>query len=97
MYGIIQSALNLALAFMIKDIVLKGIFFVVWMYMFTQLIDFLVLMIPSAQSFEVVFNSLNQYPLLVYFLLVLRFDFGVSAVMAAVVTRFIIRRMPVVG
>lgn len=95
MFGIILSALNSILGFVLRSLLVKffvffGLFFVV-----TEFMDVIGHLMPSGSSLS---SSLGGIPSAVwYFLDLFNFSMGLPAVVSAFATRFIIRRIPLIG
>ncbi len=97
MFGILISSLFSALgwvfrSFVIKFIVMFGIFFVV-----SEILGAFASyqLIPSSSSINTAFGG---FPSFFYYLLnAFRIDYGISVVIAAMASRFIIRRIPLIG
>ena len=95
MFGILLSALNAALTwifqkFVIKFVVLFAVFFVV-----EALASVLGGFLPQVSSLNGVFSSIPSG--IWFFMDLFAFSDGASIVMTAMVYRFLIRRMPVIG
>lgn len=97
MYGIILSALNYLLGFLFKDGVIKYLGYLLWIFFCVKLFGLVISLLPSLSGFSNAISTLNSYPNLVYFLKLVRFDFGVPLVLSAISYRFFIRRIPIVG
>lgn len=97
MFGIILSALNMALAWLVRSVLVKFVtYFALW-FITTEFIQVLQVagILPNASSLTTV---LGGVPAAVwYFLDLFAFSQGLPIVLAAVATRFIIRRIPVIG
>lgn len=95
MFGIVLSALNAALGFVFRGVIVKfGIMFAAW-YLAFELVTALVGFVPSTSSIT---SAMAMFPPLLWYLLELaRIDIGIPLVMAAMGTRFLIRRIPFVG
>lgn len=94
-FGIFSSALNVVVGFVFRSIIVKftlffGLFFVV-----TAFIAILIPLLPVATSLQ---SALSDLPPSVWFFLDLcQIPVGLPIVLGAYVTRFIIRRIPVIG
>lgn len=95
MFGILLSAFNTILGFVLRGVVVKfGIMFAAW-YLAVELVTAMVAHIPGASSIA---SALAAFPpTLWYFLDLMRLDIGIPIVLAAFATRFLIRRIPFVG
>ncbi|MGC4062238.1 MAG: DUF2523 family protein [Aquabacterium sp.] len=97
MFGIFLSAVNSALAFLLRSVVVKfalyfGLFFVT-----NEFIQVLMSsgLLPSASS---VSTGLASIPATVwYFLDLFNVSAGIPLILSAYATRFIIRRIPLIG
>lgn len=98
LYGIVLSALNATLAFVLKKVVVKallfgGLFFVV--HEFTGLVIEKLFPSNGATSLTNSFSSLT--PEIWYFLDLTAVPLGVPMILSAYVSRFILRRIPIIG
>ena len=95
MFGIVLSALNAALGFVFRGVIVKfAVMFAAW-FVAVELIDALIPYIPGALSLSSSLSALP--PTLWYFLDLMKLDVGIPLVLAALTTRFLIRRIPFVG
>lgn len=97
MYGILLSALNTILAFVIRSIIVKFVIFFALFFISTEFVKVLVSSgaLPNANS---VGSSLGSIPSAVwYFLDLFNISNGIPLILSAYATRFIIRRIPVIG
>lgn len=97
MFGIVLSALNAALAFLVRSVIVKfGVFFGLFLVT-TEFVQVLMStgLLPNASSIS---SSLGAIPAGVwYFLDLFNVSLGIPLVLSAYATRFIIRRLPVIG
>lgn len=95
MFGILVSALNTALAFVLRSLLVKFVvFFALW-FITTEFIAILAPLLPNASALS---SSLGGIPSAVwYFLDLFNVSAGVPILLSAWVTRFIIRRIPIIG
>lgn len=94
MFGILMSALNQALAFIFRGVVFKFGAFTILLAITTAAISALTTLLPSASSLSV----FSQIPSGVwYFSNAFAISQGVTLTVGAYVTRFIIRRLPIIG
>jgi len=95
MFGILISAFNTVLAFVLRSLLVKFVvFFALW-FITTEFIAILVPMLPTSAALS---SSLGGIPAAVwYFLDLFNVSAGVPILLSAFVTRFIIRRLPVIG
>jgi len=95
MFGIVLSALNVLLGFVFRSVIVKFIMYFALFFVTTEFIQLLVPLLPGANSISGAFSA--QAPGVWYFLDLFKISFGISACLSAFVTRFIIRRIPVIG
>lgn len=95
MFGIVLSALNAALGFVFRGVIVKFlIMFAAW-WLAVELIGALVAFVPSTAAIA---SAMGQFPPLLWFMLdLMRVDIGIPLVLAAMSTKFLIRRLPFVG
>lgn len=95
MFAILLSAVNAALGFVFRGVIVKfGIMFAAWFLAF-ELVSALVAFVPGTSSLT---SALSAFPpTLWYFLDLMRLDIGIPLMLAAFTTRFLIRRIPFVG
>lgn len=95
MFGILLSAFNAILGFIFRSVIVKfalyfGLFFVT-----TEFIPLITSMLPDSNALS---SALGGIPSSVwYFLDLFNVSAGIPALLSAYVTRFIIRRLPVIG
>lgn len=97
MFGIFLSALNAALAFLVRSVIVKFAVFFGLFFVTTEFMQVLVSsgLLPSAGSIS---SPLGSMPSAVwYFLDLFNVSAGIPLVLSAYATRFIIRRIPVIG
>jgi Protein of unknown function (DUF2523) len=95
MFGILLSALNTALAWVFRSLLVKfGLFFALY-FVTSELAVFLVDLVPSASSVNSSLAGIGSGTW--YFLNVFMFTQGLSMLVSAYATRFVIRRLPVIG
>ncbi len=97
MFGVVLSALNSVLGFIFRAVVVKfGVFFALF-YVTTEFIAALTSsgLFPSSSSFNGLWAGVPAG--VWYFWDLFNFSFGFAALLSAWVTRFIIRRLPVIG
>lgn len=97
MFGILLSAFNVVLGFVFRSVIVK---FVIFFALFFVVSGFVAVLsasglLPSATSLS---SSLGGIPSTVwYFLDLFGASYGLKVVVAAMVARFIIRRIPLIG
>lgn len=97
MFGIILSALNVLLGFLIRSVIVKFVIFFGLFFITTEFVQVLTSagILPNASS---VSTSLGGIPSAVwYFLDLFNVSAGIPIIFSAYVARFIIRRLPVIG
>ncbi|RDU96675.1 DUF2523 family protein [Trinickia dinghuensis] len=97
MFGILLSAFNVVLGFVFRSIIAKFFaYFAMW-FVTTEFISVLQSagILPSAASLAGAFGGVGSD--VWYFLDLFGFSYGAPAIVAAFATRFIIRRIPVIG
>ena len=96
MFGILLSALNSTLAWMFRSLVIKfGVFFALY-FIATEFIGLVAQLIPDpSASVNGPLSGIGSTTW--YFLDVFMLPYGLSLVLAAYATRFLIRRIPVIG
>lgn len=95
MFGILLSAFYAVLGFLLRSVLVKFVAFFALFFITTEFIQLVVPMLPGASSLASAFSA--QAPGVWFFLDLFKVGFGVSACLSAFVTRFIIRRIPVIG
>lgn len=95
MFGIVLSALNAALGFVFRGVIVKfGVMFAAW-YVAFELVSALVSYVPTTAAIT---GAMASFPPMLWYLLdLVRIDIGIPMVLAAMATRFLIRRIPFVG
>lgn len=97
MFGIFLSALNAALAFVLRSVIAKFFVFFALFFVTTEFVQVLIAsgLLPSASSIS---SGLGGIPSAVwYFLDLFNVSSGVQLIFSAYAARFIIRRIPVIG
>lgn len=95
MFGIVLSALNAVLGWVFRSVLVKfGVFFALY-FITTEFVGLIVNLIPSANSVNGTMSAIGSSTW--YFLNVFMVTQGASAVVSAYATRFVIRRIPVIG
>ncbi|CDG21375.1 putative phage-related membrane protein [Xenorhabdus poinarii G6] len=95
MYGILLSALNTALGFVLRTVVIKFVVFGALYFIVKELFSAVVDLLPQSSNIQSLFDLLPDAAW--YFINLFQGAFGVSLVVTAWFTRFIIRRIPVIG
>jgi hypothetical protein len=95
MFGIFYSALNAALGFVFRSVLIKFVLFFGLFFVTTEFIQVIGNMLPTGSALS---SALGGIPAAVwYFLDLFNISSGIPIVLSAWVTRFIIRRIPVIG
>lgn len=95
MFGRVLSALFSFAGWLFKSAMVKWVFYFALFFFCTEIIQLLTPLLPGASSLSSAFAGLS--PGLWYFLDTFKADYGVTACLGAFVTRFVIRRLPVIG
>lgn len=95
MFGILTSALFSVLGWLVKSVLVKFVLFFGLFYVTTELFGALVPRLPVPGA---AFGSLSMLPASVgYFLDIFQYQAGMASVTSAAVTKFVIRRIPLIG
>lgn len=95
MYGILISAFNSILGTLLRQVIFKFVFFGAVYAAVMLLVPYLSSLLPSTMNLS---SALAGIPASMwYFLDLLAFSQGVPLIVAAYATRFLVRRMPVIG
>ncbi|MDN2672862.1 DUF2523 family protein [Janthinobacterium sp. SUN026] len=100
LFGIFLSALRTALGFVFRSLVIKFVVFFALFFVVKELVNVLVSsnLYPGATQVSALSSALSGIPESVwYFLDLFSISTGLSTVISAYATRFIIRRIPVIG
>lgn len=95
MFGRVLSALFSFAGWMFKSTMVKWWTFFALFFITTEFVSILVTLLPGTSSLSSTFAV--QGSGVWYFLDAFRLDYGVSVCLSAYATRFIIRRIPVIG
>lgn len=97
MFAILVSAANVALGFLLRSVVAKFFLYFALYFFVTEAISLLQSshVLPTAASLAGAFGAIGND--VWYFLDLCAFSFGAPLVVSAYVTRFIIRRLPIIG
>ncbi|MGK5021060.1 DUF2523 family protein [Janthinobacterium sp. LB2P10] len=95
MYAILFSAVNALLGFVFRSVLIKFVVFFALFFIVTEFIEVLSPMLPDGAALD---GALGGIPSSVwYFLDLFNVSAGIPILLSAWVTRFIIRRLPVIG
>lgn len=97
MYAILVSAFNFVLGWIFRGIVVKFIILTALYYVITFIVDEVlsILDISPVENLESSFNSLGAS--ILFFLGVFKVEVGIPLILGAMLTAFIIRRLPIIG
>nr|WP_315468252.1 DUF2523 family protein [uncultured Undibacterium sp.] len=98
MFAILLSTLWTAFSFLLRTVVIKFFIFTAMFVLLTELLP-MVTRLMGLQGFTgALTGSLASIPSSVWFFLnSFRFDFGLPLILSAYASRFVIRRLPLVG
>lgn len=97
MWGILVSAFNVALGWLVRGVVIKFVILSAIYYVVTWIAEAVLsqLDISPLTGLQTVINGIPDG--ILYFLGVFRFDVGLPLLLGAMLTKFIIRRLPIIG
>ena len=97
MFGILISAANVALGFFLRSVVAKFFLYFALYFFVTEAVSLLqsAHLFPTAASLAGAFGAIGYD--VWYFLDLFAFSYGAPLLVSAYVTRFIIRRLPIIG
>lgn len=95
MFGILISAFNFILAWLVRSVLVKFVFFFAMYFITTEFLAVIVNMLPTSSSLNTALSGIAANT--AYFLDAFALQTGLSLVVSAYVTRFMIRRIPVIG
>jgi len=95
MFGILLSALNAVLGFVLRSVMVKFVAFFALFFITTELMAVIAPLLPTGDSLSGVLSSVPSG--VWYFLDLFNVSAGIPLVLTAYVTRFIIRRIPIIG
>ncbi len=95
MFGILLSAFNTVLAWVFQSFLVKFIIFFALYFVTSEFFTLIGPLLPTSASISGRFSALNDSTQ--YFMSVFQLSTGIPIVISAYVTRFIIRRLPVIG
>lgn len=95
MYGLILSAFNFVLGFVFRTLVIKFMVFTALFLIVSEFVPVILNMLPDSTNLV---ELINQLPDSVwYFMNLFSVIAGLKIVITAFLTRFIIRRIPIIG
>jgi len=95
MYGILLSAFNAVLGWLVRTVLIKFVLFVALYLVTTQFVGVIASWLPTGDGLTTAFGGISAATW--YFLDLFALSAGLPAVISAYLTRFIIRRLPVIG
>jgi hypothetical protein len=100
LFGIMLSALRVVIGFVLRSVVIKFVTFFALFFVVKEFVNVLVSsnLYPGATQASALSSALSGMPSSVwYFLDLFSVSTGLSTVISAYATRFIVRRIPVIG
>lgn len=95
MFGILVSAFFSLMGWLFRSVLIKFVLYFALFFITTEFIVILAGHLPGADSLTSAFAA--QTPGVWYFLDMFKVGYGITACLGAFVTRFMIRRIPVIG
>ncbi|MDC9615768.1 DUF2523 family protein [Xenorhabdus khoisanae] len=95
MYGILLSALNTIIGYILRTVVIKFVVFGALYLVVKELMSVVVELLPKSTNIQSLFDLLPDAAW--YFINLFQGTLGVSLVVTAWFTRFVIRRIPIIG
>lgn len=95
MFAILVSAFNVVLGFVVRSIIAKFFLFFGLYFVTSEFVPVLLGMLPGVGGLNSAFQGMPSS--VAYFLRAFMVPQGLSMVFAAYVTRFMIRRIPLIG
>lgn len=95
MFGILLSAGNALLGWLVRGVLVKFVVFIALYWVVAELVAVMAGWLPSGSGLTSAFGGISAATW--YFLDLFAFSTGLPLVVSAMVTRFFIRRVPVVG
>lgn len=95
MFGIVLSALNSVLGWVFRSVLVKFILYFGLYFVTVEFTQILITLLPTSNSLNGAFSGITAA--VWYFLDLFAFSQGMPLLLSAVVTRFIIRRIPLIG
>lgn len=95
MFAILASAVNFLLGFLLRSVIVKFILYFGLFFVVTEFVQIITPLLPNSSG---LFGSLMSIPASVwYFLDLFNVSVAIPALLSAYVTRFVIRRLPIIG
>ncbi|MCH4224575.1 MAG: DUF2523 domain-containing protein [Alcaligenes faecalis] len=95
MFGILLSALNSVLAWVFRSMLVKFVLFFALYFITSEFVGFIVQLLPGTGAVDDALSGIGTATW--YFMDVFQIQAGIAMVVSAYATRFIIRRMPIIG
>ena len=95
MFGILVSAFNFILGWLVRSVLVKFVLFFALYFVTTEFLQVISSLLPNANSLNGALSGISANTS--FFLDVFALPTGLSLIVSAYVTRFIIRRIPVIG
>jgi len=95
MFGILLSALNVIVGFIFRSIIIKFVLYFALWFVTTEALSILTSYLPTSSALTGALSGIS--PGVWYFLDLFSVTYGIPTVLSAFVTRFIIRRVPLIG
>lgn len=95
MFGRVLSALFSLMGWLFKSAMVKWVFYFALFFFVTEAVQLLAQLLPGASTVTSVLAA--QSPGVWFFMSMFKLGFGLSACISAYATRFIIRRLPIIG
>lgn len=95
MFGILVSAFYTVLALIVRSVLVKFVLFFGLYFITTEFIQVLLSLLPNSSALSSAFTGIP--PGMWWMMDMMQFNVGVPMCLSAYLTRFIIRRVPVIG
>lgn len=95
MFGILVSAFNSVLAWIVRSVLVKFVVFFALYFITTEFVAVITVLLPTSSPLNGALSGIAANT--AYFLDVFALQSGLSLVVSAYATRFLIRRIPVIG
>ncbi len=95
MFGILVSAFNFVLAWVVRSLLVKFVMFFALYFVTNEFIGLLIPLLPTSANVSGAMSGLTSATW--YFLSIFNIQTGLSMIVSAYATRFIIRRIPIIG
>lgn len=95
MFGILVSAFNSVLAWIVRSVLVKFVVFFALYFITTEFVAVITGLLPTSSPLNGALSGITANT--AYFLDVFALQSGLSLVVSAYATRFLIRRIPVIG